>query len=138
MTALDALQRTLAAEHAAVWVYGALGAQTSQSATPTLFSDITAAYLVHQERRDALVGLVEDEGGEPRAAEPGYELPADLSTTTAVMDRALRIERAAAATYAYLVASTRADLRQWGVEALLDSAVRQLAFGGDPQSLPGL
>lgn len=138
MTAVDALQRTLAAEHAAVWVYGALGAQTSQSATPTLYSDVTAAYLVHQDRRDALIGLVEEAGAEPRAAEPGYELPADLSTPTAIADRALRIERAAAATYAYLVASTRADLREWGTEALLDCAVRQLAFGGKPEPLPGL
>ena len=138
MTALDALQRTLAAEHAAVFVYGALGAQTSQSATPTLFSEVTAAYLVHQERRDVLVGMVEELGAEPQAAEPGYELPSDLSTPEAVSARALRVERAASATYAYLVASSRADVRQWGVEALLDSAVRQLAFGGDPQPLPGI
>ena len=34
MTEVDALQAALAAEHAAVYVYGVLGARTSQSATP--------------------------------------------------------------------------------------------------------
>lgn len=138
MSEVKALQATLAAEHAAVFVYGALGAQTSQSASPTLFTAITNAYVLHQERRDALVAMIEDAGAEPRAAEAGYDLPADLSTTTAVTARALRLEKAAAATYAYLVASTRDDVRAWGVNALLDCAVRQLEFGGLPQHLPGL
>jgi hypothetical protein len=135
---LDALQTTLAAEHAAVFVYGALGAQTSQSATPQLFDDITDAYHVHQQRRDALIGMIEDAGAEPVAAEAGYDLPEDLSTTAAVTGRALRLEQGAASTYAFLVASTTGRNRSWGVEALVDTAVRELRFGGTPQVLPGL
>ena len=38
MTPLDALQTTLAAEHAAVYVYGVLGARTSPAAEPSLFA----------------------------------------------------------------------------------------------------
>ena len=134
----DALQTALAAEHAAVFVYSALGGQTSQSAAPTLYADVTDAYVTHRGRRDRLIALIEDAGREPVAAEPGYDLPADLSTPTAIADRALRLERACAATYAFVVASTTDDVRKWAVDALLDTAVRELAFGGRPQRLPGL
>ena len=37
MTELEALQTTLEAEHAAVYVYGLLGSRTSQSAEPELY-----------------------------------------------------------------------------------------------------
>lgn len=52
MTVLDALQTTLAAEHAAVHLYGVLGAQTSASATPDLFAAVSDAYAAHRGRRD--------------------------------------------------------------------------------------
>jgi hypothetical protein len=138
VTGVRALQATLEAEHAAVFVYGALGGQTSQSGSPRLYADITAAYRVHQERRDALTALIEDAGGDPVAAEAAYELPADLSTDAAITSRALRLERACAATYAFLVASSTGSDRRWAVDALLDAAVRELAFGGRPGALPGL
>lgn len=135
---LDALQTTLAAEHAAVFVLGALGAQTSQSATPALFADVTDAYTTHRQRRDDLIAMIRSAGGEPVAAEPGYELPVDLATTGAITARALRLEQDAAATYAFLVASTTEAARAWAVRALVDTALRELRFGGRPQRLPGL
>lgn len=135
---LDALQTTLAAEHAAVFVYGALGAQTSQSATPVLFGDVTDAYTTHRQRRDDLIAMLVDAGAEPVAAEPGYDLPADLASTEAITARALRLEQDAASTYAFLVASTTGSARAWAVAALVDTAVRELRFGGRPQRLPGL
>ena len=138
MTGWAALQTALAAEHAAVFVYGALGAQTSRSGDPALYAELTAAYTVHQERRDALTRAIRGAGGEPVAAEPGYELPADLSTPVAVARRALALERSCAATYAFLVASTSGERRRWAVQALLDAAVRELRFGGEPERLPGL
>ena len=135
---VDALQTALAAEHAAVFVYGALGGQTSQSADPTLYREVTDAYVTHRDRRDALIALVLAEGRDPVAAEPAYDLPADLSTPVAVAGRALALERACASTYAFVVASTRGGQRRWAVEALLDTALRELRFGGDPERLPGL
>ncbi len=134
----DALQTALAAEHAAVFVYGALGGQTSQSTDPSLYAEVTDAYVTHRTRRDDLIELIEGGDHEPVAAEPGYELPTDLSTPVAVADRALEIERSCAATYAYVVGSTNDDERKWALEALLDAAVRELAFGGKPERLPGL
>ena len=75
MTPLDALQTTLAGEHAAVYVYGVLGARTSRSAEPQLFADVADAYATHRARRDQLMTMVRDAGGTPVAAEPAYELP---------------------------------------------------------------
>ncbi|THJ05955.1 DUF4439 domain-containing protein, partial [Nocardioides sp.] len=85
-----------------------------------------------------LAALVTAAGAEPVAAEPGYDLPADLGSPAAVAARALQLEEAAASTYAYLVASTTGEARAWGVRALLDAAVRGLGFGGTPERLPGL
>ncbi|KRA37468.1 MULTISPECIES: ferritin-like domain-containing protein [unclassified Nocardioides] len=134
----DALQVALAAEHAAVFVYGALGAQTSQSGQPTLYETLTRAYALHRDRRDHLSGVIAATGGEPVAAEPGYALPADLGSVRVVRARALAIEEAATSTYAYLVANTTGPDRAWAVQALLDAAVRGLGFGGRPERLPGL
>jgi hypothetical protein len=138
MAPIDALQTALAAEHAAVFVYGALGGQTSQSADPALYAAVTDGYVTHRGRRDRLIALIEAAGREPVAAEPGYDLPADLSTAVAVADRALALERSCAATYTFVVASTRDDERKWAIDALLDTAVRELSFGGKPERLPGL
>lgn len=136
--ATDALQAALAAEHAAVFVYAALGGQASQSAQPGLYGRITAAYRLHRTRRDELDAMVRAAGGEPVAAEPGYQLPADLGSAAALNARALRLEQGAAAAYAYLVASSTGATRTWAVTALIDAAVRGLGFGGKPESFPGL
>ncbi|UUW87484.1 ferritin-like domain-containing protein [Pimelobacter simplex] len=135
---VTALQQTLAAEHAAVFVYGALGGQTSQSRTPALYGAVTAAYTVHRGRRDELIARIHAAGAEPVAAEPGYQLPADLGSSGAVSARGRALEEAAAATYAYLVASSTGETRAWAITALLDAAVRGLGFGAAPDRLPGL
>ncbi len=137
MTYVEALQTALAAEHGAVYVYGALGAQTSQSAQPALYTAIGSAYTEHRGRRDQLVRAIRDEGTEPRAAEPAYELPADLSAPESVTRRALRLERSCADSYAYLVANSPQVHRRWAISALIESSVRALAFGGTPEVLPG-
>ncbi|MDN5743836.1 MAG: ferritin-like domain-containing protein, partial [Nocardioidaceae bacterium] len=63
-----ALQTTLAAEHAAVFVYGALGARTSLSGQPALYRALTAAYSLHRDRRDELSARVQTAGADPVAA----------------------------------------------------------------------
>lgn len=135
--AVEALQTTLAAEHAAVFVYGALGAQTSRSTAPGLFARLTAAYRLHRTRRDQVEAMIRAAGGEPEPAAPGYALPAELGTPRAVLVRALRLEQDAARTYAYLVAHSTGSTRAWAVSALVDAAVRGLGFGGRAEDFPG-
>lgn len=138
MSPLEALQTALAAEHAALHVYGALGARTSASATPALYSDVSAAYDAHRASRDLLTARVRDHGGEPVAAEPAYELPARLENPNDVSGAAQEIERHCEATYAWLVEHTSGADRRLAVTALTQAAVRVLAFRGSPEIFPGL
>lgn len=137
MAEVGALQTTLAAEHAAVYVLGALGAQTSASGSPGLFREISESYATHRGRRDFLTRSITDAGETPAVSEPAYELPIDLGTPDAVAARALALEQSCAETYAFLVASSTADLREWAVRALQMTAVRELAFRGTPEMFPG-
>lgn len=137
MTTLDALQATLAAEHAAIYVYGVLGGRTSQSAAPELFAAVSSAYATHRARRDHLTGEILDLGGEPVAADAAYDVPRHLETPAQVSRAALALERDCATTYAYLVANTAGAPRRWAIGALNDTAVRELAFRGTPETFPG-
>jgi hypothetical protein len=137
MSPVTALQRALAAEHAALHVYGALGARTSASARPRLFVDATAAYTTHRSRRDQLAARLLNRGVDPVAAEPAYDLPAAMSTPAQVAGAALDVERSCTETYAWVVGQTSGADRRWAIGALTDSAVRELAFGGDPEIFPG-
>lgn len=137
MTAIESLQTALAAEHAALYVYGALGAQTSRTATPALFASVSAAYTEHRGRRDVLTHELHGLGEEPVAAEASYELPRGVDRPPGVSRAALALERGCATTYADLVANAVGPRRRWAVGALTDAALRELAFGGKPQDLPG-
>lgn len=138
MSDTPALQATLAAEHAAVWLFTTLGGQTSQSSQPQLFDSVTNAYTQHRGRRDLLVRWIRDAGETPVAAEVAYELPNRLRTPAEVKAAGLDIERRCAATYSNLVARTVADEREWAVNALIEASLRELEFGGTPQDLPGI
>jgi len=133
----NALQRALAAEHAALYVYGTLGARTSASATPSLFADVSAAYAAHRSRRDQLHARLRERGADPVAAEPAYEIPEPLTTPAQVTAAALDLERACTATYAWLCGQTSGADRRWAVAALTDTAVRELTFRGSPEIFPG-
>jgi hypothetical protein len=137
VTPVEALQVALAGEHAALYVYGVLGAQTSASGSPQLFAAVSDAYGRHRDRRDHLTELVLGEGATPVASEPAYEIPPRLGTESAVSAAALRVERRCASTYAWLVANTVGGQRRWAIEALSDAAVRELEYRGSPEIFPG-
>lgn len=136
MSEVEALQTALAAEHAAVFVYGALGGRTSRSSTPALAADLTRAYDAHRSSRAQLTRSILDLDAEPVAAEPAYELPG-LETPDQVARAALDVERACARSYVFVVANTVGDLRRIAIGALNEAAVRELSFRGAPEMLPG-
>lgn len=138
MTPAQALQTALAAEHAAVHVYGTLGARTSASATPQLFTEISEAYSDHRARRDLLTARVRDAGEPPVPAEPAYQLPEPLETPAQVQAAARGVEHRCSATYVWLVEQTSGADRRLAVTALTSTAVRALAFRGSPEIFPGL
>lgn len=131
------LNATLAAEHAALYVYAALGARTSESTQPALFAVISAAYDEHRRRRDDLEQRVRAAGGAPAAAAPAYALP-PMADAAAVTRSALRVEQACASAYAAQVAATVAADRRWAIEALAAAATTRMRLGGRPVAFPGL
>lgn len=137
-TRIDALQQTLAAEHAAIFVLAALGGRASTLPPSALRTGIDTAYSDHVERRDQVRRMLTADGNDPVAAEPAYRLPAPLTTGSQIAAEALRVERACATTYAALVAATVDTERRWALDALVTTAVGEAAFGGRPEALPGL
>jgi hypothetical protein len=138
MKPLQALQTTLAGEHAAVYVYGVLGGRVSVSADPGLAALVASAYTTHRGRRDQLIAMVRAAGAEPVAAEVAYELPNPARTSGQLRTAAEDTERRCAAVYADMVGSTSRAQRQWAIDALSDSAVRALGFGAAPEPFPGV
>jgi Domain of unknown function (DUF4439) len=134
---IEPLQTTLAAEHAAVFVYGVLGGRTSRSATPDLFDAVASAYAAHRARRDQLIREITDLGGTAVAAEAAYATPLPLDTADQVARAALEVERSSAATYSWLVANTAGANRRRAIAALDEAAVRELVFRGTPEMFPG-
>jgi hypothetical protein len=137
MTEVDVLQEVLANEHAALYVFGVLGARTSESAAPELHLALRAAYDAHRSRRDEVTGRLAADGASPVAAATAYEVPPGLETPDGVAAAALDLERACAAVYAAAVAGTTAERRAWAIGALNDAAVRELGFRGTPEMFPG-
>lgn len=137
MTALDALQTALAAEHAALHLYGVYGARTSRSAEPALYDAVSSGYREHRARRDQLRLRIADEGADPVAAAATYDVPPGLTGARRISRAALATERACAETYAALVARTVGSQRRWAAGALIAVATQELRVGGEPEAFPG-
>jgi hypothetical protein len=138
MTPLQALQDTLAGEHAAVYVYGVLGGRVSASQQPTLAGEVAQAYALHRGRRDQLMAMVRQAGADPVAAEVAYQLPNACTTPAEQAAAALETEQRCAEVYATMVGATSQGNRQWALEALVDAAVRSLHDGGSAVPFPGI
>lgn len=137
MTALESVQQTLSGEHAAVYVFGVLGARVSRSEAPALAERISGAYDAHRTRRDRLIAAVFDAHGEPVRSEVSYVLPNAARTPAQLREAARLTEQRCSIGYAALVAATTRTQRQLGIEALTDSAVRLVGFGEAPDAFPG-
>lgn len=137
MTPEEALQETLAAEHATVYAYGVLGGRFPASDRPAGAALLRSAYDVHRGRRDRLRAQLADRGEQPVAPAAGYIVPAATRDPDTLLASAVEVEDRCAQVYAQMVAATTGRQRRWAVEALNDSAVRRLGLGGDIQSFPG-
>jgi len=134
---VPALQATLAAEHAAVFVYGVLGGRVSAARDPSVAALLRSAYDTHRGRRDRLRAVISGLGRVPVAAEVAYEVSAQNRSAAHLAQVALDTERRCAVVYSQLVASSTGAQRRWAVEALTDAALRELTFGGEPEAWPG-
>lgn len=137
LTPLAALQATLAAEHAAVYSYGVIGARTSASTQATLYAAMLEGFRSHRKRRDQLTVLIAARDAEPIASEVDYEIVGPLTTAAELNNAALRVEHRIARTFGQLIESTAGAERRWALVALDQAAVRQVELRGTPEMFPG-
>lgn len=132
--ALEGLRKVLAAEHAAVYAYGVVGARTSGARR----RDATAAFDAHRARRDRLRELIVARGGTP--AEPvaaGYDLPFPVRTADDCVRLAALVEERVTAAYLELVAVDDAALRDLAARAMQESATRAYRWSPRIADFPG-
>jgi hypothetical protein len=132
--AVAALQGALAAEHAAVYGYGVVGAMLTGAEQGDARSDWTA----HQVARDALVTMLTRLGATPVAASPAYELPFRVTSAKSAAKLAATLEEGVTRAYLGLVAVSNPALRVYAAKAMQTSANRALAWSGTTTAFPGM
>ncbi|MFD8105490.1 ferritin-like domain-containing protein [Streptomyces microflavus] len=132
--ALTATQAALAAEHAAVYGYGVLGARVPEKRR----TEASAAYDGHRARRDALQRTVRDLGGAPVAADAAYALPFAVADTASALRLAAVLEDRIAGACSDLVRATEGPARADAAGALREAAVRAARWRGGNVAFPGL
>ncbi|MGW1200957.1 ferritin-like domain-containing protein [Streptomyces sp. NPDC002536] len=134
MTALEAAQAALAAEHAAVYGYGVVGSRVEESRA----AEAREAYDAHRARRDAMDRAVRGLGGTPQAASAAYALPFPVQDAQEAVRLATGLESRVAGVYADLVRAADGSLRAEAAAALREAAVREARWRGGSVAFPGL
>jgi hypothetical protein len=136
-----ALRTALAAEHAAVWGYGVVGAALDPSAQGLAAVSETA----HRDVRDRVVELLAQRGAEPVGAEGGYALPFPVLSGTDASALAVVLEDGVAAAWVRVLdQAVERSTRELAVGALTAAEVRAVgwraAAGQTPstRAFPGL
>jgi len=129
-----ALQAALAAEQAASYGYGIVGAHL----TGTRFAAAFADSIAHQRARDSLTAMIMARGGQPRPAAPAYRMPIAVHTAAQARSLAIVLERQVTAAYLGVVALSEPALRRFGADQMRSAAVRSARWGARAQAFPGL
>ncbi|GAA4849233.1 ferritin-like domain-containing protein [Kitasatospora terrestris] len=130
-----ALQSALAAEHAAVYGYGVVGALLPVGPQR---EDGRASYAAHQARRDGWQRLLANGGVSPTAAAPGYRLPFAVKDAADAKQLAAYIETQLTGAYVELTGASTGALRAEGAAALRETALRAVHWGAELPALPGM
>ncbi|MBB5894215.1 ferritin-like domain-containing protein [Kutzneria kofuensis] len=135
---VDALQRALAAEHAAIWAYGLAGAFLPAASDPAL----TKGSEAHTVRRDAVIATVKKLGATPRSAEPGYSTPQPLTNQSSAFVLLVAAETDVVSAWrSVLEYTSESQIRKTALDALTDGAVRAMSWrqaGGQTPATPAL
>ncbi|HUN31727.1 MAG TPA: ferritin-like domain-containing protein [Trebonia sp.] len=128
------LQGALAAEYAAIYGYGVVGAYLSGKEQGDAMSD----WQLHQDARDTLSQMIGKLGGTPVASSAAYDLPFTVDSVTTARRLAAVIEEGVTRAYLGVVAVGNAKLRTFGALAMQGPANRAIAWGGTPTAFPGM
>lgn len=131
---IAALQAALAAEHAAVYGYGVVGAMLNGASQSLAHAD----WLAHQEARDTLEQMLVHLAATPVAASPAYQLPFPVTGEASAVRLAAALEDGVTQAYLGLVAVTDRTLRSFGALAMQPPANRAVAWRGTTVAFPGM
>jgi hypothetical protein len=131
---LVALQSALAAEHAAVYGYGVVGAYLGGAEQDEAKTDWHAHLLA----RDELVAMITRLGGTPTAAHVAYELPLRVTDPRTARLLAIQLEDGVTRAYLAVVAVRNQPLREWAAMAMRPPALRAARWRGATLAFPGL
>ena len=134
ITVAKALQAALAAEHAAVFGYGVVGAHGGERYAAAANHD----WNVHRAHRDQLIALLRQRKIDPVGAKPAYALPFNVDGPETAARLAAHLEDGLASAYLLLVATTDPKLRSLGARMLRDATVRGTRWGGSMAAFPGM
>jgi hypothetical protein len=129
-----ALQAALAAEEAASYGYGVVGAHLSGQR----WSAATSDWVTHQRARDQLSSMISALGGEPVPSAVGYQLPSPVRSAADAQALAATLEDGVAQAYLGLVALPDPGLRKLGAGQVRAAALRAEAWRGSTVAFPGL
>jgi hypothetical protein len=90
---VDAMQTALAAEHAAIWGYGVVGARVAAD----LRGQVREADSAHRARRDVTAATVRTLGGDPAPTHASYQLPFRVTDQPSALRLAVHLEQGVAA-----------------------------------------
>ncbi|QXJ26889.1 DUF4439 domain-containing protein [Actinomadura graeca] len=134
---MRALQAALAAEHAAVYGYGVLGARLRGAQRQTA----RAVWDAHRAQRDRLTAIL---SVPPVAAAPAYRLPGSTASPRAAAQLAAALEESVGSAYVGLAGASSPDLRYLaadGAQNAMARAARWRQAAGAPApaaAFPGL
>ncbi|HEY0125640.1 MAG TPA: ferritin-like domain-containing protein [Blastococcus sp.] len=136
-----ALSEALAAEHAAVWGYGVVGAALD----PTAQASAVTSEIAHRDLRDRVIGLLAERDTEPVGAEGGYTLPFPVLSPIDAAALAVALEDGVAAAWVRVLdQSVERSTREFAVGALTAAEGRAVSWrtaaGQSPttSAFPGL
>jgi Domain of unknown function (DUF4439) len=131
---IAAMQDALAAEQAASYAYGVVGAHL----TGQRFNAAAADCVAHERARDSLTKMIIALGAQPHPAAAAYRMPIAVTTTAQATSLAVILEQQVAAAYLSLVAARDPVLRTFAAARMQDAAVRAVHWSGQSQAFPGL
>jgi Domain of unknown function (DUF4439) len=129
-----ALQAALAAEQAACYGYGVVGAHLSGADLTSATRDWTA----HEVARDNLTALITSAGATPGPASVAYQLPVNVQTAAQARSLAVILEDDVTTAYMRLVAVSDRTLRALGASGVTAAALRAAAWRRSTVAFPGL
>jgi hypothetical protein len=137
---VEAIRMALAAEHAAIFGYGVVGAYLAGDARFAQdLREARKAETVHRDRRDEAALRVEAGGGEIVGAEPAYALPFQVTDAQGALRLAAALEEGTAGAWREALSGTSDDDRRFALDAFIASAVTatqwRMAAGVRPVTL---